>query len=177
MLTLFLNVGFYLFDCKVFGDTEEANKVKGPRFLLVSLVLHFSDLILTIYKNKTNMNPKTKERLFSLIFIVLGSIFLIVYFGIKIDDFIKSRSNKEQTTNVQNEEQITNVQTTSVNNAYREVYKNGYSHGRKGRNLQAGSAREYCREMSILDATIPQNPSDPWIEGFNDAYNYQEAKY
>ena len=77
MLTLFLNVGFYLFDCKVFGDTEGANKVKGPRFLLVSLVLHFSDLILTIYKNKTNMNPKTKERLFSLIFIVLGSIFLI----------------------------------------------------------------------------------------------------
>ncbi len=30
MLTLYKGVGFYLFDCKVFGDTEEANKGKSP---------------------------------------------------------------------------------------------------------------------------------------------------
>jgi len=41
MLTLFLNVGFYLFDCKVFGDTEEANKVKGPRFFIGLFSLTF----------------------------------------------------------------------------------------------------------------------------------------
>lgn len=35
MLTLFTNVGFYLFGSKVFGDTSETNEVKGPRFLFV----------------------------------------------------------------------------------------------------------------------------------------------
>lgn len=33
MLTLYSSVGFYLFGSKVFGDTSETNKLKGPRFL------------------------------------------------------------------------------------------------------------------------------------------------
>ncbi len=40
MLTLY-SVGFYLFDCTVFGDTSETNKSSSPRFLCpyLSLVL------------------------------------------------------------------------------------------------------------------------------------------
>ena len=34
MLTLYSNVGFYLFGSKVFGDTSETNEVKGPRFFI-----------------------------------------------------------------------------------------------------------------------------------------------
>ena len=36
MLTLQYGVGFYLFDCKVFGDTEEANRDKVRTFLFLS---------------------------------------------------------------------------------------------------------------------------------------------
>ena len=39
MLTSYFGVGLYLFDCKVFGDTEEANKAKVRTFCFIPTLM------------------------------------------------------------------------------------------------------------------------------------------
>lgn len=58
-----------------------------------------------------------------------------------------------------------------------ETYKEGYTHGKKGRALGANSATEYCNGVSSMDATVPSVPSAAWKAGFDDSYNGKPSQY
>lgn len=58
-----------------------------------------------------------------------------------------------------------------------ETYKDGYTHGKKGRTLGTSSANEYCNGMSAMDASVPSVPSAAWKAGFNDGYNGKASQY
>jgi len=87
---------------------------------------------------------------------------LVLFMAIAISIF--PSCNKTSSSKSNQDAESVNIKTTAA-------YKEGYTHGKKGRDFGISDPLTYCESLCNMDTTVPCSPHEYWKKGFIDGYN------